>query len=164
MDTSPPQYIAGNAFAIIGSLFIAPEDDTAPVAEEIDQCISHMDWASILKGIGKETADAHAGGSSFTPGTDVLLADGRAIPISSLKPGDKVLATSAATGKTTFEAVTTVEVNHDTDLYDLKVKPPAASSHPHHRQPPVLTRLINTSGGLRTNYRKVSISALPMAR
>jgi RHS repeat-associated protein len=64
-------------------------------------------------------------GSSFAAGTGVLLASGKAVPISSLKPGDKVLATNTKTGKTSPEAVTVVEVNHDTDLYDLSVK----SSH-----------------------------------
>jgi len=59
---------------------------------------------------------------SFTPGTRVLLADGKSKPISSLKPGDKVLATNTKTGKTSAETVAAVEVNHDHDLYNLKVK------------------------------------------
>jgi hypothetical protein len=61
-------------------------------------------------------------GESFTSGTGVLLASGKAIPISSLKPGDKVLATNTTTGKTSPETVYAVEVNHDTDLYNLRVK------------------------------------------
>jgi hypothetical protein len=59
---------------------------------------------------------------SFAPSTEVLLASGKAVPISSLKPGDKVLATNTSTGKTSPETITAVEVNHDTDLYDLRVK------------------------------------------
>ena len=59
---------------------------------------------------------------SFAPATLVLLASGKAIPISSLKPGDVVLATNTRTGKTSPEKVTAVEVNHDTNLFDLKVK------------------------------------------
>jgi hypothetical protein len=51
-----------------------------------------------------------------------LLPGGKAAPISRLKPGDTVIATSTKTGKTTPEIITAVEVNHDTDLYDLKVK------------------------------------------
>ncbi len=39
------------------------------------------------------------GGSSFTPGTLVLLASGKAVPISSLKPGDKVVTSDTRTGK-----------------------------------------------------------------
>jgi hypothetical protein len=59
---------------------------------------------------------------SFTATTKVLLADGRSKPISQLKPGDKVLATSTKTGKTQPEAVAAVLVSHDTGLYDLKIK------------------------------------------
>ena len=62
------------------------------------------------------------GGASFTADTKVVLASGKAVPISSLKVGDKVLATDTKTGKTQPEAVTAVLVHHDTDLYDLKVK------------------------------------------
>jgi len=39
-------------------------------------------------------------GASFTAHTRVLLASGVAVPIASLKPGDKVLATNTHTGKT----------------------------------------------------------------
>jgi hypothetical protein len=61
-------------------------------------------------------------GQSFTPGTGVLLASGKPVPIASLKPGDKILATNTKTGKTSPETVAAVEVNHDTDLYNLRVK------------------------------------------
>jgi hypothetical protein len=69
--------------------------------------------------------DGNAGtsaGCSFTAATQVLLPGGRTAPIASLKPGDKVIATSTKTGKTRPETVVAVEVNHDTDLYDLRVK------------------------------------------
>ena len=62
------------------------------------------------------------GGQSFTAGTPVLLASGAAVPVSSLKPGDTVLADDARTGKDQPEKVTAVLVHHDTDLYDLTVK------------------------------------------
>lgn len=52
----------------------------------------------------------------------MLLASGAAIPISQLKPGDKIQATNVKTGKTSAEPVTAVLVHHDTDLYDLKIK------------------------------------------
>jgi Pretoxin HINT domain len=52
----------------------------------------------------------------------VLLASGAAIPISQLKPGDKVLATNTKTGRTQAETVKAVIVEHDIDLYDLTVK------------------------------------------
>jgi hypothetical protein len=62
------------------------------------------------------------GGQSFTAGTLVLLASGKAEPISKLKVGQKVLAMNPRTGKDQVETVTAVLVHHDTDLYDLKVR------------------------------------------
>ncbi|HEY1918180.1 MAG TPA: Hint domain-containing protein [Streptosporangiaceae bacterium] len=61
-------------------------------------------------------------GESFTGGTKILLASGAAIPISQIKPGDKVLATNTRTGKTTPETVTAVMVKRDTDRYDLTIR------------------------------------------
>jgi hypothetical protein len=61
------------------------------------------------------------GGESFTAGTKVL-ASGKAVPISSLRPGEKVLATNVKTGTTQAETVAAVLVRHDTDLYDLKIR------------------------------------------
>jgi hypothetical protein len=72
----------------------------------------------------KEFGGVSCVGSSFTSGTLVLLATGKAVPIASLKIGDMVLATNTRTGKTSAEAVAAVEVNHDHDLYNLKVKTP----------------------------------------
>jgi RHS repeat-associated protein len=69
-----------------------------------------------------EAAAKDCGGMSFTAGTKVLLADGKKKPIASLKPGDKVLATSTKTGKTSAEPVSAVLVHHDSDLYNLKVR------------------------------------------
>jgi hypothetical protein len=50
-------------------------------------------------------------GQSFTAGTLVLLASGKAVPISSLKAGDKVLAADTKTGKDQPEGVTAVLVH-----------------------------------------------------
>jgi Pretoxin HINT domain len=58
----------------------------------------------------------------------VLLASGAAIPISQLRPGDKVEATNVKTGKTSAEPVTAVLLHHDTDLYDLTVKTSSGTS------------------------------------
>jgi hypothetical protein len=69
-----------------------------------------------------QTGVAQVGGQSFTAGTKVLLASGKAVPISSLKPGEKVLATNTKTGKNQPETITAVLVHHDRDLYDLKVR------------------------------------------
>ena len=87
----------------------------------------------ILQGLGKLAGKAAApvlskligaclGGESFSPGTLVLLPGGKTKPISALKPGDKVLATSTRTGKTQPEAVTAVLIHPDTDLYNLTIK------------------------------------------
>jgi RHS repeat-associated protein len=97
------------------------------------------DGASLIADAGETatadgTADAGAGtieeeagcpalgGSSFTAGTLVLLAIGKTAPISSLTPGDKVLAADTRTGKDQPETVTAVLVHHDTNLYDLTIK------------------------------------------
>jgi RHS repeat-associated protein len=61
-------------------------------------------------------------GLSFTGSTKVLLASGAAIPISQLKVGDKVLATNVKTGKTQAETVSAVLLNHDKDLFNLKIR------------------------------------------
>ena len=61
-------------------------------------------------------------GDSFSGNTGVLLADGKTVPISTLKPGDIVLGVDLKTGRTEEETVVAVLVHHDTDLYDLRVK------------------------------------------
>jgi len=69
-----------------------------------------------------ETSSQSNPSCSFSRGTLVLLASGKAVPISSLKPGDMVMATNTTTGQTSPEKVTATDVHHDTNLYDLKVK------------------------------------------
>jgi hypothetical protein len=60
-------------------------------------------------------------GQSFTPATEVRLADGTSLPLDKIKVGDKVLATDPTTGKTQAEPVTAVWINHDSDLLNLTV-------------------------------------------
>ncbi|HEX3957335.1 MAG TPA: RHS repeat-associated core domain-containing protein [Trebonia sp.] len=114
VDTSSIPYMEGNALAILAAGAGDPEADFAD-ADSITEWIT-----SLLR----RASDTCASGESFTPGTQVLLADGKTASIASLKPGDKVLATSTQTGKTSPESVAAVEVNHDTDLYNLRVKTP----------------------------------------
>ncbi len=76
--------------------------------------------AGAAEQIGAKAAESC--GLSFTPGTKVLLASGTAVAMSSLKPGQKVLATSTRTGTTRAEAIGAVLVHHDTSLYDLTVR------------------------------------------
>ena len=44
------------------------------------------------------------------------------MPISSLKPGEKVVSTSTKTGKTQAGTIAAVLVHHDTNRYDLTVR------------------------------------------
>jgi hypothetical protein len=44
------------------------------------------------------------------------------VPISSLKPGEKVVATNTKTGKTQVGTIAAVLVHHDTNRYDLTVR------------------------------------------
>ncbi len=67
-------------------------------------------------------AAASCGGQSFTAGTKVLLASGAAIPISSIRRGEKVLAADTRTGKTRAEVMTALLVHYDNDRYDLRVR------------------------------------------
>jgi RHS repeat-associated protein len=69
-----------------------------------------------------KAAEACLGGESFTASTKVLLANGKTVPISQLKPGDKVLATNTKTGKTQPETVSAVLVHYDASLYDIKIR------------------------------------------
>ncbi|GIF18117.1 RHS repeat-associated protein [Actinoplanes tereljensis] len=69
-----------------------------------------------------ETAGGRLGCNSFTADTKVLRADGSTTRIGDLKPGDKVLATDPATGRTTVRTITDTHVNRDTDLTDVTVR------------------------------------------
>ncbi|HEV3380095.1 MAG TPA: LamG-like jellyroll fold domain-containing protein [Trebonia sp.] len=73
-------------------------------------------------GGGDDNPGPSCGGQSFTAGTLVLLASGKAVPISSLKVGEKVKAVDTKVGKTQEEKIAAVLVHYDTDLYDLKVE------------------------------------------
>ncbi|MEZ0090137.1 polymorphic toxin-type HINT domain-containing protein [Streptacidiphilus sp. EB129] len=74
---------------------------------------------------GGGAADAGGVGESacsFAPSTPVLMADGTAKPIGTLKAGDKVESANPETGKE--EGARTVQhvwINHDNDLLDLTV-------------------------------------------
>ena len=113
ISSAGSDYTAGYIAASIGLAFIpgAGEEEAAAAAD-----------GAAARIADDAPAAACLGGLSFTPDTGVLLAGGKTAPISSLKPGDAVIATSTTAGKTTPEIITAVEVNHDTDLYDLRVK------------------------------------------
>jgi hypothetical protein len=52
----------------------------------------------------------------------VLLASGKAVPISSLRPGQQVVSTSTKTGKNQTGTIAAVLVHHDTNRYDLTIR------------------------------------------
>jgi hypothetical protein len=81
-----------------------------------------VDGQWIKTSASADAAGATCGGASFTADTEVLLASGAVVPISQLKPGEKVLATNTVTGKTQAATISAVLVHHDVDLYDLKIK------------------------------------------
>jgi len=109
--------------AFLAVQFIPGVDEAVDAGLLIDEAIDAGEDAAEAEEDVEEAADScTVGGQSFTAGTMVLLASGAAIPISQLKVGEKVLATSTKTGKTQPEAVAAVLVHHDTDLYDLKIR------------------------------------------
>lgn len=85
------------------------------------------DSAPVAGVEGEAAADAGAsrgvsgGGQSFTADTNVQLTDGKTKAISKLRPGDKVKSTDTKTGRNHSSTTSAVMVNHDTDLYDLKI-------------------------------------------
>jgi RHS repeat-associated protein len=106
-------------------LTVAAEESLTAETGLADVAAAEEGASSAAEETGSEAADeagATCGGASFTASTKVLLASGAAIPISQLKTGRKVLATSTGTGKTQPETITAVLVHHDTDLYDLKIR------------------------------------------
>ena len=111
----------GGAGAAVDVGLDAAVDASTDVAVDAAEDASETAAEDASDAADEEPA-ACPGGQSFTAGTKVLLASGAAIPISQLKPGQKVLATNAKTGKTQAEPVTAVLLRHDTDLYDLTVK------------------------------------------
>ncbi len=66
---------------------------------------------------------------SFTPDTEVALADGKRKRIEDVKTGDKVIATDPETGKTTTRpVVATIVTKDDKHFTDLTVKTPSGDS------------------------------------
>jgi hypothetical protein len=115
--------------AAIGAIFVIGGGFLGPLAEGLGLLGSAA--ADTEAAAADATADATSDsgdlveqgcGESFTASTRVLLASGAAIPISQLKPGDKVLATNTKTGKNQAEPVTAVMVKRDNDKYDLSVR------------------------------------------
>ena len=84
---------------------------------------------------GQAAKDARpgCGGQSFTAATGVLLASGKTIPISRLKPGDKVMAVNTKSGKASAETVTAVlRPPRHRPLQPHHQDQPRHRGHPHH--------------------------------
>jgi RHS repeat-associated protein len=67
-------------------------------------------------------AAASCGGLSFRASSPVLTASGKTVAISKLREGDEVIATNVKTGRTGPAAVSAVWLNHDTNLFSLRVR------------------------------------------
>jgi hypothetical protein len=105
---------------------------TADVTADVvgDEAANEVAEEGAQEEAEQEVADnaPSCGAQSFTPDTEVQLANGAKIPISQVRVGDMVLATDTATGKTQAEPVTTLWVNHDNDLMDVTVKTASGTS------------------------------------
>ncbi|MCO8273674.1 polymorphic toxin-type HINT domain-containing protein [Actinoplanes sp. TRM 88003] len=94
------------------------EGKVIKAATKVSASDAYEDLAAMAKGVGK----ACVRGNSFSPDTEVLMADGSTKPISEVREGDEVLATDPGTGETTAQQVTALHVNIDTALADLTVE------------------------------------------
>jgi hypothetical protein len=118
---------AGEAADAVGTLDRLTLETTDAAGQTLKAARNEAGTAQLLT--PRPGTDFHlpvtCGGASFTAGTKVLLASGRAVPIADLRPGEKVLATNTRTGTTSAETVTAVMVRFDTNRYDLTAAPRA---------------------------------------
>ncbi len=134
-------YFAGLIGGAIASTIVTAgfgaEGDVADGAEVAE------DGASDLTSAGEDTSEGvddaadssdMCAAQSFTPDTNVVLADGSTVPISAVKTGQKVEAVDTRTGKTVVRAVTAVWIDHDTDLMDVTVTSGGVASTIHTTQ------------------------------
>jgi hypothetical protein len=92
-----------------------------------------VDWGSVgtsaaIGGVtgaftgGKAGKNSPCGKHSFDPQTRVLMADGSTKKIEDVSLGDEVTATDPSTGAAQPKPVTTLWLNHDTELTDVTVR------------------------------------------
>jgi len=110
--------------AIALGLFVAT-GGVGDVVEALGEAGEAADGAAD-EGAADEAASC--GGQSFTGNTRVRLADGRNMPISSVRAGDMVLAMNVETGQIQAERVSQLWLNRDSDLTDVTIKDLAGSS------------------------------------
>jgi hypothetical protein len=113
---------AGSAAdAASGSVAEAAAADTSgSVVSDTAEAAGERPALAEAKDAGEPAAPSC--GQSFSAATPVLLASGATVAISKLRVGQKVLALDTRTGKNEPQPVAAVLVNHDTDLYELRVK------------------------------------------
>jgi RHS repeat-associated protein len=104
-----------------GAVSEAADETTGSAAETADAGTESADEDAGARS-GDEEEGPSCGGQSFTARTKVVLASGKKQPISTLKVGQKVLATDTKSGKNQAETIAAVLVHDDHDLYDLKVR------------------------------------------
>jgi hypothetical protein len=120
---------AVSAAAIVGTTVGTFAIDDEGQGIEADGAIER--WFNDEADTESNSENASCGGQSFTPTTDVQLANGAEIPIDQIKVGEKVLATNIRTGKVESEPVLHVWVNDDHDLLNVVVKTSAGVSTIH---------------------------------
>lgn len=103
----------------------APATDTAPADTTATPRGSTADASPGAENTAPEAhplASANCGGLSFSASTRVRTASGKAVAISKLRMGDKVIATDMRTGRTGTAKVSAVMVHYDTNLFSVKVR------------------------------------------
>ena len=135
---------------ISATIFIPGLGEVAIAEDGVEAVVGAADAESAAADADAAAADATAdgaggaddetvtcgitGGESFTPDTNVVMADGSSKPLDQVKVGDKVEATATTTGKFTVQTVTSVWVNHDTDLMDVTITAGGTTSTIHATQ------------------------------
>ena len=123
-----PSSVAYKAGSLAAGLFM-PAEEAGSAGLEITE-----DAGTGLA----NTAKTCVGGESFTAGTPVLLATGKTLPISQLKPGDKVLATTPRPARTSRNRHRRPGPPRHRPLQPHHQDQPRHPGHPHHPQPPLL--------------------------
>ena len=78
--------------------------------------------------VGDTDTPVSCGGNSFSSDTEVLLANGKTIPISQVQPGDEVMAADPETGRIEPEVVTQVWIHDDSNLMNVAVTTSSGTS------------------------------------
>jgi hypothetical protein len=119
--------LTAGASAVVGSVAKSVFSRGVAAAAESGAATAERAAAPAAKNIGESGASkagaarsaARCATNSFAATTTVLMADGSATPISTVKIGDKVKAVDPATGKAVTGTVTATYVNNDTAFTDL---------------------------------------------